>query len=202
MAEEELKPTTRSEVEESEETAEESEIKEARKGLLIFWARMLGWLATGLGAPIATFAIKFGLFDKGGYTEVTDEMGNVVSSYVALNGWGIVSCVLIGFTAITILKEVIDAYSKKYSLAKQCLVGVKNRIVPIAVAIIVCYYLRGVLDQIIFCLSVIGIAQLAAIPLNPLPQWKSKKKGEEDYSDLISGALSLIKDARAKKGGK
>jgi len=198
MAEEIVKQTSETE----EPSPEELEQKEARKGLLIFWARMLGWLATGLGAPIATFAIKFGLFDKGGYSEVTDEMGNVVSSYIALNGWGIVSCVLIGFTAISILKEVIDAYSKKYSLAKQCLVGIKNKIIPIVIAIVICYYLRGVLDQIIFCLMVIGISQIVAIPLNPLPQWKSKKKGEEDYSDLISGALGLIKEARAKKGDK
>lgn len=184
------------------ETEQEVQEKTSRKGLLIFWLRMLGWLATGVGAPIATFAIKFGLFDKSGYSVVVDEMGNVMSSNIALNGWGIVSCMLIGFTAISILKEVIDAYSNKYSLAKQCLVGIKNKIVPITITIIVCIWLKGVLDQIVFCLTVIGISQIAAIPLNPLPEWKSRKKGIEDYSDLISGAAALIKDARAKKGGK
>lgn len=184
------------------ETEQEVQEKTSRKGLLIFWLRMIGWLATGVGAPIATFAIKFGLFNKSGYSVVVDEMGNVMSSNIALNGWGIVSCMLIGFTAISILKEVIDAYSNKYSLAKQCLVGVKNKIIPITIAIVICIWLKGVLDQIVFCLTIIGISQIAAIPLNPLPEWKSRKKGIEDYSDLISGAAALIKDARAKKGGK
>lgn len=180
----------------------QTEEKSDRKHLAIFWARMLGWLATGLGAPIAVFAIKFGLFNKSGYQLTVDEMGNVTTSVTAMNGWGIVSCLLVGFTIISILKEVLSAYESKYSLTKQCLTGVVKKIIPITIAILICYFLKGVLDQIMFCLTVIGIGQLVAIPLNPLPEWKYRKQGKEDYSDLISGAAALIKDWRTEKGDK
>ena len=158
----------------------------ARKELLIFWLRMIGWAAAAVVAPVTTFSIKFGLFTEYGYQVTTDDLGNVTGMKVALNGWGIVSILLIAFAILSVLREVIDAYANKYSYAKQILLGIKNKIVPIAIAIGVCYFLKGVIDQIIFCLTTIGICQLAAVALNPLPEWKSKKKGEEDYSDLIS----------------
>lgn len=189
------------ELNEQANSEETKESVEARKRLLVFWARMIGWLATGVGAPIATFAIKFGLFDKYGYTVTTDELGNVTGSHIAINGWGIISVILIGAVVLGIINEIIDAYSKKYSFTKQCLVGLKNRIIPMAVAIGVCYYLKGVMEQVIFCLVVIGICQIAAIPLNPMPEWKSRVKGEEDYSDIITGFRTFLK-SRNKKGGK
>ena len=182
----------------SEETKESVE---ARKRLLVFWARMIGWLITGVGAPITTFAIKFGLFDKYGYEVTTDELGNVIGSHIAINGWGIISVILIGATVLSIINEIIDAYSNKYSFTKQCLIGLKNRIVPIAIAIGVCFYLKGTVEQIIFCLTVIGISQIAAIPLNPMPEWKARVKGEEDYSDVITGLRKFLK-SRNKKGDK
>lgn len=180
--------------EESEETVS------ARKDLLIFWARMIGWLATGVGIPITTFSIKFGLFNSYGYQVTTDELGNITGSHIALNGWGIVSVILLAFTAVTIINEIIDAYSSKYSFKKQILIGIKNKIVPLAIAIGICFWLKGVIEQIIFCLIVIGIGQIAAIPLNPLPKWKAKVKGEEDYSDLITGLRTFLKNK--KKGDK
>ena len=180
----------------SEETPESVE---ARKKLLIFWARMIGWLATGVGVPITTFAIKFGLFDTYGYTVTTDELGNITDSHVAINGWGIISCILIGVAALNIISEIIDAYSNTYSLTKQCLMGLKNRIIPLAIAIGVCYYLKWVMEQVIFCLIIIGTSQIAAIPLNPMPQWKYEKKGREDYSDLLTGLRTLLKDYSNKR---
>jgi len=191
-------------VDELEKEANSDETEEsvsARKRLLIFWARMIGWLAAGVGAPITTFAIKFGLFTEYGYTVTTDELGNVTGSHIAINGWGIVSIILIGAAALSIINEIVDAYSKKYSFTKQCLVGLRNRIIPIAIAIGVCFYLKGVIEQIIFCLTVIGISQIAAIPLNPMPEWKSRVKGEEDYSDIITGLRAFLK-AHSKKGEK
>lgn len=179
---------------------ETNESVSARKELLIFWARMIGWLAAGVAAPITTFSLKFGLFNEYGYQVTTDELGNITGSHIALNGWGIVSVALLGFTIINILHEIIDAFSNKYSFTKQCLVGLKNRIIPIAIAIVACYYLKGVIDQIIFCLTVIGISQIAAVPLNPLPKWKAKVKGEEDYSDIITGLRKILN--RNKKGDK
>lgn len=177
----------------TELTPEEQEESKARKELLIFWVRMISWIAVTLGAPIATFSIKFGLFTKYGYEVVTDELGNVVGAHIALNGWGILSIILIGSFIIGVINEVIDAYSKKYSLAKQILLGIKNRIIPIAIGLGVCYYLRGVIDQLIFCLIILGVTQIAGIILNPLPKWKAKVKGEEDYSDLITGLRQFLK---------
>ena len=186
-------PDTDIDIVEEAQSDETEESVAARKELLIFWLRMLGWLASGVAAPITVFSIKFGLFTKYGYEVVTDELGNVVGMHVALNGWGIVSCALIGFAIISIINEIIDAYSKKYSLTKQILIGIRNRIIPIGIAIAVCYFLKGCLEQIIFCLSTIGICQIAAIPLNPMPKWKAKVKGEEDYSDVITGLRKFLK---------
>jgi len=182
-------------------SVETEESVKARKELLIFWARMIGWLAAGVGAPIATFSIKFGLFTQYGYEVTTDELGNITGSHIAINGWGIVSVILIAFTAISIIKTIIEAYSTKYSFTKQCLVGLKNRIIPIAIGIAICFWIKGVVEQVIFCLVVIGISQIAAIPLNPLPKWKAKVKGEEDYSDLITGFRSFLRHYN-KKGDK
>jgi hypothetical protein len=173
-----------------------------RKDLLIFWLRMVGWLITGVAVPITVFSINFGLFTEYGYQITTDELGNVTSMNIALNGWGIISAVLIGFTAISICNEVIDAYSSKYSLTKQILVGITSKLIPLLIGIVVCVFLKGCLDQIIFCLSTIAISQLAAIPLNPLPKWKAEKKDEEDYSDLITGLRKLLKLLKSKKGEK
>jgi hypothetical protein len=172
----------------------------ARKELLVFWARMIGWLVAGVGAPITVFSLKFGLFNEYGYEVTTDELGNVTGSHIALNGWGIISVCLIGFAAISILSEIIDAYSHKYSFTKQCLVGLKNKILPIAIALGICFYLKGTIEQIIFCLEIIGLSQIAAIPLNPMPKWKSEKKGEEDYSDIITGLRTFLR--RKNKEGK
>ena len=173
-------------IEKESRSNESEESVAARKELLTFWARMIGWLAAGVGAPITVFALNFGLFNEYGYEVTTDELGNVTGSHIALNGWGIVSACLIGFTIFSILSEIIDAYSNKYSFTKQCLVGLKNKILPIAIALGVCFYLKGVIEQIIFCLEVIGLSQIAAVPLNPMPKWKAEKKGEEDYSDIIT----------------
>lgn len=198
MAEENLEQV----VEQPEEPVKKHKLNEKAKSLIIFWARMAGWVISSCGVPISVFAIKFGLFDKTGYQINTDALGNVTSSNIALNGWGIVSCILIGVAIINVLYEVIDAFAKKYSLAKQCLVGLVKRILPIAIAIGVCFFLKGVLDQVIFCLIIVGVSQLAAIPLNPLPAWKYKIKGEEDYSDVITGLRHLIKINKDKKGDK
>ena len=173
---------------------EQLEMEEADKGrrdLLIFWLRMFGYIAAGVGAPIATFAIKFGLFNTYGYETVTDELGNVVGARVALNGWGIVSVFIASLFAINLMKEVIDSY-KGYSFAKQCLVGIYKKIIPLAIAIGAFYFLKGVIDQIIFCLTTLGICQIVAIPMDPLPKW-SADHGKESYEDLISRGIALFK---------
>ena len=189
-------------IEEEAHSDETPESVKARRDLLVFWLRMIGWVVAGVAAPITTFSIKFGLFTEYGYQAVTtDELGNVTGMHVALNGWGIISCALIGFTIISVLNEIIDAYSKKYSFTKQILIGLRNRIIPIAIAIAAFYFLKGCMEQIIFCLTVIGIGQLVAIPINPLPKWKAEKKGEEDYSDILTGLRKFLKREN-KKGDK
>lgn len=191
------------EVVQTEEPTEEDKeaVSSAKKKLLIFWLRMLGWVGTGVVAPITTFAIKFGLFDKSGYEITTDELGNVTGTYIALNGWGIVSVCLIAFAVYEIINEVIKSRGPGYSYTKQILTGVLHRIIPMAIAIGVCFWLKGVLENVIFCLTVIGISQIGAITLNPLPKWRSEKLKEEDYSDVLTGLVKLVKE-RVKKEDK
>lgn len=170
---------------------------EGKAGILVFWLRMIGYIGAGVAAPITTFSIKFGLFNTYGYEKVVDEMGNVTGVHVALNGWGIVSVFIAGLFFINLIKEIIEAYSG-YSFAKQCLVGIYKKILPLAIAIGVCYFLRGVIDQIIFCLTTLGICQIVAIPLDPLPKW-SADHGKESYEDLIARGIEMFK---RRKGGK
>lgn len=179
---------------------EESQaLAKAKRDLLVFWARMVGYLATGVATPIAIFSIKFGLFKEYGYVVTTDELGNVTGMNVAMNGWGIVSILIIALTAYSILKEIVGAY-KGYSFVKQCLTGVLNKIVPLVIAIGIVYYLDGVVEQVLFCLTTIVLSQLAAIPLNPLPEWRYKKNGEEDYSSLATSIVKAVKELNRKEG--
>jgi hypothetical protein len=165
------------------------------KARLIFWLRMFGWTAAGVAAPTITFATKFGLFNVNSPT--VDTLGNVVqSTSVSLNGWGIVCCLLLGSYVMQILKEVMHANSG-YSLTKQCYDGIVKT-VPYAIAYGVCFFLNGVISQIMFCLAVLIICRIVAIPLNPLPKWRYEKTGVEDYRDLLSGLTEIVK--KLKKG--
>ena len=166
------------------------------KQLAIFWGRFAGWISASCIAPIAVFASKFGLFSEEQYEPVYDELGNVVNATApALNGWGIVSCIIVGFTLISILKEVVKAYTG-YSLTKQFLTGIVNSIVPLVIAFGICYFLDGVLDNVKYCLLVLIITKLIAIPLNPLPKWRYEKNGVENYNDFLSTVASYIKNKK------
>lgn len=179
------------------------QLDSAKSKLIIFWLRMLGWFTAGVVAPITTFSIKFGLFTEYGYNVTTDELGNVTGMNIALNGWGIVSVLLIALAMFEIINEVIAAQGTGYTYTKQLLQGFKSRILPIAIALGVSWYLKGVIDQIVFCLVVILISQTVAMALNPLPQWRSEKLGKEDYTDALSSLISIIKEhSKTKKGGK
>lgn len=165
------------------------------KSRLIFWGRMAGWLGTGVVAPVTTFAVKFGLFTKS--EPVVDALGNVVQqSNYAINGWGIVCCLLVGSYIMQILKEVVAA-NDGYSLSKQCYDGAIKTI-PYVMAYGICYFLNGVLAQIMYCLAVLIVCRLASVPLNPLPKWRYEKTGTEDYSDLLSGLTKIVKDFKKK----
>ena len=170
----------------------------SRKSLGIFWGRMFGWLVAQLGVPIGTFAWKFGLFDSTSYETKYDELGNVVQTSVSLNGWGIISVILIGYTAIQILNQILDSMEDGYSLTKQTINGIKSRVIPLLIAFFICYFLNGVLSQIIYCLGVIIFSQLVAIPLNPMPQWVYKKKGVEDYKDVLTTLTNVLKEKKEK----
>lgn len=165
-------------------------MKAKTKSRLVFWGRMVSWLGVGVAAPVTTFAVKFGLFKS---TEpVVDELGNVVQQpSFAINGWGIVCCLLIGSYIMQILKEVANA-NKGYSLTKQCYEGLV-KIIPYIIAYGICYFLNGVLSQVMYCLAILIVCKAAATPLNPLPKWRYEKSGVEDYSDLLSGLTQLVK---------
>lgn len=156
---------------------------------------MLGWLIFSL-LPIGVFAYKFGLF-KPDATE-TDSLGNVVSTpSVALNGWGIIACIIVGITAIQILKEVIAAYPN-YSFAKQCFTGFTRTILPLLICFGVCVFLQGCIQHVTFCLGTFLACQCIAIPLNPLPKWRYEKAGKEDYSNALSFLTDFVKSMSGK----
>ena len=161
------------------------------KSLSIFWSRFVGYLAFSTIIPVSTFAVKFGLF-KEDATRV-DELGNVIdASSISLNGWGIISCIIVALTASGIIKEVIAAYPT-YSLTKQCFTGILKNIIPLITAYLICYFLNGVIGHIMYCLGVIIMCQVAAIPLNPLPKWRYERSGVEDYSFLVNSLTKIVK---------
>lgn len=168
-------------------------MKPKTKSRLIFWGRMTGWLGVGVVTPIATFAAKFGLFTEN--KPIVDALGNTIEQpNIALNGWGIICCLLIGSYVTQILKEVVNA-NKGYSLTKQCYDGFV-KLIPWVMAYGICYFLNGVLSQIMFCLAILIACRAAAVPLNPLPKWRYEKTGTEDYSDLLSGLTEYVKNLK------
>ena len=171
-------------------------MSELMKERVTFWIRMFSWLGVGCGVPIGVFAYKFGLFTR---SEVFyDELGNVIATpNISLNGWGIISALLLGSFVTSILKDVADAHSG-YSLVKQCYVGI-TKTMPLIIAYMVFYFLRGAIDSVMFCLMVLILCRLVSIPLNPLPQWKFEKQGKENYDTVIDIVTETVKE-RLKRG--
>lgn len=160
------------------------------KSRIIFWTRLVSWISVGCVTPIAVFATKFGLFTK--TTVEYDELGNAIAQTdVSLNGWGIISCILIGTFITSIIKEIADAYTG-YSLTKQCYMGLIKTL-PLITAFVVLYFLRGVIDHVMYCLIVLIICKIISTPLNPLPKWKYDKKGEEDYTTVTEALTDFVK---------
>lgn len=182
----------------SETNAEEEKaLAESKNKLIIFWLRMLGYLLTSTVAPVTVFAIKFGLFKESGYEVVYDELGNVAEMKIALSGWGIISVVLVGLVMLSIMKEIVSAYSG-YSMTKQVLNGLIKRTVPLIMAAVICHFLKNAIDELTFSLIVLAICETAAVPLNPLPQW-SASKGEENYDDLLTQAIKALQRGKERK---
>ena len=187
----------------NESLQDDTTIKSARKSLLIFWLRMLGWIGSGVVAPITTFAIKFGLFTETSYNVTTDELGNVTATSVAINGWGILSVLIIVLTVKQILDYWIEAQGTGYAYSKQVLTGFKRKIIPLAILIGLTYWLNGVMQQLQFCLIVLAISQTASIAVDPFPAWVAKKKGVEDYNDVLTTSIkSLLNKVNKGKGDK
>lgn len=163
---------------------------------LVFWIRLISWILVGCVIPIVIFAVKFGLFTV---TEpAVDPLGNPIDRpNIALNGWGIIACVLLGSYLTNVVKEIADA-STGYSFAKQIWKGLSDTI-PLIVLFVICYFLSGVVQQVMFCLATIIICKLVATPINPLPKWKWEKRGVEDYSQLSEVLTKLVQTAT--KGG-
>lgn len=166
------------------------------KPRIIFWSRMAGWLGTGVVTPIAVFASKFGLFTS--QEPVVDALGNVVQQKnVALNGWGIVCCLIIGSYVMQIFKEIAAA-NQGYSLTKQCLDGTV-KLIPFIIAYGVCFFLSGAIAHMMYCLGILIVCRAAAIPLNPMPKWRYDKTGVEDYSDLLNNLTKIVKNFKKKE---
>ena len=166
------------------------------KARAVFWARMAGYTAASVIAPVTTFAIKFGLFTKN--EPVVDALGNVIEPKgIALNGWGIICCIIIGKFLVQIFKEIAAA-NHGYSMTKQCYEGAV-KLIPLVMLYGICFFLNGVIAQIMFCLATLLVCQAAAIPLNPLPKWRYEKTGEEDYRDLLSSLTDIVKNLNKKE---
>lgn len=166
-------------------------MSELMKSRLTFWARLFSWIGVGCGVPIGVFAYKFGLFTQSPI--LYDELGNaIVTPDISINGWGIISALLVGSFVTSILKEVADAHSG-YSLVKQCYVGLCKTI-PLIVAYVVFYFLREAIDKVMFCLTVLILCRLVSIPLNPLPQWKYEKQGKESYDTVVDIVTETVKE--------
>lgn len=172
-------------------------MSEISKKRVVFWTRLVSWMSVGCGVPIGVFAYKFGLFTQSNI--VYDELGNIVSkTNVSLNGWGIVSCLLIGSFISNILKELAESCTG-YSLLKQCYIGL-IKTMPLIIAFAVLYFLNEVISQVMFCLIVLILCRLASIPLNPLPKWRYEKQGKEDYTELSEALTKFVKQ-HVKGGG-
>ena len=160
------------------------------KSRILFWTRLISWLSIGCGIPIGVFAHKFGLFTK--HVVEYDELGNIVSQPdISLNGWGIISILLIGSFISTIVKEIADSYTG-YSLVKQCYIGF-CKTMPFIIAFAILYFLKNIIEQTMFCLGIIVVCRLVSIPLNPLPKWRCEKQGVEDYSTLSENLTKIVK---------
>lgn len=167
-----------------------------RYSRLIFWVRLISWILVGCVAPIVVFAIKFGLFTVS--TPLTDSLGNPIPvANVSLNGWGIVACLLIGSYLTNIVKEIADAHVG-YSFLKQVWKGISDTL-PLIILFAVCYFLSGVMNQVMFCLATVIICKLVATPINPLPKWKWEKRGVEEYSQVSELLTKFIQ--KFTKGG-
>jgi mannose/fructose/N-acetylgalactosamine-specific phosphotransferase system component IID len=155
----------------------------------------------GCVIPIIIFANRFGLFERSGYEEATDSLGNViVANPPAPAGWCILACILIGWTSIQIISEIRKA-NKGYSFVNQCLDGLAKTTIPLVAIIIACFFLKTALDDVTYCLIVVAVCRTIAIPLNPLPKWRYDKSGVEDYSDALSYIVKFVK-SKAKAGDK
>ena len=164
---------------------------------LVFWIRLISWILVGCVTPIVVFATKFGLFTVS--EPLTDALGNPIEvPNVSLNGWGIAACLLIGSYLTNIVKEIADA-STGYSFTKQVWKGISDTL-PLVILFVVCYFLSGAMQQIMFCLATVIICKLIATPINPLPKWKWEKRGVEDYSQ-ISEFLTKFVQKFTKGGG-
>ena len=149
----------------------------------LFWVRMILWLAIGCAVPVIVFASKFGLFTTN--VPEVDELGNAIGTpNVSLNGWGIISCLIVGGTLIHILQE-LAAVNTGYSLLKQCYIGF-SKLIPFVIVLAACHFLSGAMSQVIYCLTIYVICRAISIPIDPLPKWRYDKLGTEDYSDALN----------------
>lgn len=179
-------------MEQTVETTKTTTTKDKLKHLAIFWTRMLGWIGTGVGMPIGVFAYKFGLFESTSYTTSCDEIGNCTTTVTTMNGWGIASCLIVGIFLLRIFKYIRKAYSKEYSLTQQCVDGVLHVMIPLGIAYACLYFLNGVIQQLMYCIGMIMVSELFAIPLNPLPELADRKG--YDYSDVYTLTKRIVKD--------
>jgi hypothetical protein len=163
---------------------------------VLFWIRLVLWILVGCAIPITVFALKFGLFTVA--EPAVDSLGNPIPvANISINGWGIASCILVGTYITRIVKEVSDA-NVGYTFMKQVWKGISST-VPLMLLFAICYFLNGVMEQMMFCLATLIICKLISYPINPLPKWRWEKLGKEDYTQLSELLTGFVKSFT--KGG-
>lgn len=141
-----------------------------------FWIRFGIWALLACVLPAAFIIWRFDLF-----TKVT------VEQYSA---WTILVVIVIAVFAITCLRY-IDKGIKKYSMAKQIIMGVAKVILPLLAIYYVCFVIQQKLQAQILdlgnlmqALIVIIGCEAVAIPINPFPEYI--------YNEMKGESMSLI----------
>lgn len=140
-----------------EKTEEElQQEKETR----IFVVRIILWSLFACVIPVVFIGFRYDLFRK--------------ASSLQLSGWGIIAIIIVA-VFLYVLTKYIRAGFGQWSFVKQIIDGVIKVVLPLGVVLAICVSIRNNLDAFIQSLSCVLISEVVAIPINPFPEWVSKK---------------------------
>ena len=144
-----------------------------------FWLRLIMYITIGLVAPTVFLIWRFKLFEK-------------IDS-VSIGGWGVVCILFVGIFFIKLMQSIRKGLP--FSFFTQCLEGAIKVIIPLLLSILIIYFLKNSINELIQFLIVLTVTQLFAIPINPLPQWSHDNNLKDSELKLknIAQTLGIIK---------